>query len=82
MRVTGDGMVGVVVGGIVTRPSHRTTGAVSPPPLPWVLGWWAMGNGQWATGNGQRAMGNGQRATGDGQRVTGDGVVGVVVVML
>src|SRR5258705_9375716 len=81
-------MVGAVVGGVVTPPCRRTTGAVSTAAVG-VGGRWAMANGQWMLADGLMAdgrwmMADGRWPMGDGRQVTGEVVMAwwwVVVVV-
>ena len=49
VRATGDGVVGVVMGGVVMPPRHRAAGAVSTAAAAVHVGV----SGQWATGGGR-----------------------------
>ncbi len=53
-RATSDGVVGVVVGGVATRPRHRAAGAVSTAAAAAAAAAVGVGiGGRWVTGDGR-----------------------------
>ncbi len=52
-RATSDGVVGVVVGGVATRPRHRAAGAVSTAAAAATAAVGVGIGGRWVTGDGR-----------------------------